>query len=203
MKKIIYIGIAIIIVIVAGYFIYQSKQPHYSFATVERGPIVQQVLSTGNVQSPTTIDLSFQNSGKLIALNASVGQKVDAGDILAKQDTTVLQAQLAQAQANVSGQTAKLSQLQTGATTQTIAVSRTALDAAQQSLANAHSGIPSVLADAYAKANDAVRTQLADFFSTPEGNNPQLTFNVSDSQLSNDIQSGRLSVNANLSTWRL
>ena len=45
------------------------------------------------------------------------------------------------------------------------------------------------LNDAYAKSNDAVRNQLAAFFSTPEGNNPQLTFSVNDSQVLNNIQS--------------
>ena len=202
MKKIIIGAVIVIAAAVGGYFIYRSRQPHYVFATATQGGIVQQVLATGNVQSPTTINLSFQNSGKLTALNVSTGDSVRAGDVLAREDASVLQAELVQGQANVAAQQAKLDLLQTGATTQTIAVSQTALATAQQALANSYTGIPNAVNDAYTKANDAVRNQLAAFFSEPEQSNPQLTFLVSDSNLQNTIQSTRVAASTELNGWQ-
>lgn len=203
MKKILLAAvIAIVVLGIAGYFFYQSKQSHYSLATVERGAIIQQVLATGNLQSPTTIDLAFQNAGKLTVLNARVGQRVAAGDTLAKQDTSVLQAQLRQAEANVAAQTAQLQQLQSGATPQSIAVARAAVANAEQTLANIYTGAPSTIDDAYTKANDAVRNQLASFFSSPESANPRLTFLINNSQVLNEIQSARTTAGVELNAWQ-
>jgi len=124
--------------------------------------------------SPTTTDLHFQTSGKMTALDVAVNQKVTAGQVLAQQDTTVLQAQLAQARAAVAGAEASLQKLEVGATSQTIAVSNAALTAVQQGLQNSYATVPTTLADAYAKANDAVTNQLAPIFSNAQTATPQL-----------------------------
>ncbi|HVM77238.1 MAG TPA: efflux RND transporter periplasmic adaptor subunit [Candidatus Paceibacterota bacterium] len=200
MKKFIYIGVGVVVA-VAGYFIYQSKQTHYSLATVTRGPIVQQVLASGNVQSPTTINLNFQNTGEMTALDVSTGENVGAGEVLARQDATVLAAQLQEAQASVAAQTATLNELEAGATPQTVAASQAALTTAEQTLANTYAGIPGILADAYAKTNDGVRNQLAAFFTSPESSNPQLTFSASNSQTANDTRNLRVVAGANLNAW--
>ena len=203
MKKIA-IGIAAVIIIggIAGYFFYQSQRPHPSFATVAQGPIVQQVLATGNLESPTTIDLAFQNAGKLTLLAVRVGTRVAAGDVLARQDASVLQAQLRQAEAAVTTETARLDALRSGATPQTIAVSQAALTSAEQALANSYAGVPNTIDDAYAKANDAARNQLAPFFSLPESYNPRLTFSVNDLQVVNDIQNARATASTELNSWQ-
>ena len=120
---------------------------------------------------------------------------------LATLDSASFEAGVQQAQAALAAAQAKLDALQTGATPQAIAVSQTALVSAQQSLANSYTGIQNTLNDAYAKANDAVRTQLAAFFSSPESSNPQLTFPVSNSQTLNNIDTDRLAASANLNAW--
>ena len=198
---VIIVGIIIIAGVGGGLYYRSTSKPKYQLATVTSGSITQQVLASGNVQSPTTTDLHFQTSGKMTALNVAVNQHVTAGTVLAQQDTTVLQAQLAQARAAVAGAEASLQKLEVGATSQTIAVSNAALTAVQQGLQNSYATVPTTLADAYAKANDAVTNQLAPIFSNAQTATPQLAFTVNDSQVGSNAVAQRVQAGTELFAW--
>lgn len=174
----------------------------YDLATVARGAIVQKVSVTGNTAPVKDYHLAFESGGMIAAVNYEVGAHVAAGAALVRLDTSDLQAQLAQAQANVSAQDAKLRALQAGSRPEDIQASRAALAKAQQDLANMYSDVSDVLNDAYAKANDAVRNQLSAFFTSAETANPQLSFAVSNSQTANDVQFKRLQAGNELAKWQ-
>lgn len=101
-----------IIAIVAGVlivFIFQrSNRISYDLAKVQRGDIVREVLANGKVESPTMVNLQFKNSERIIFLKTEIGQRVKAGDVLAKQDMRSLNAQLNQLQAALKNQEHKL-----------------------------------------------------------------------------------------------
>ncbi len=203
MKKLIIIA-AVVLVVSAGigFYINKSANPPYELATVQRGDITQEVFASGKIEAPTSIDLHFKTSGKIASLEAKVGKNVKAGALLAKQDTAVLDAQLAEAQASVSVQTAKLHSLQAGSLPEDIRASQAALDKGKQDLANYYATVDTTLAASYAKANDAVRTQLSAFFTNAEQPNPKLTFQVSDNQVLTDIQYQRSLVSIELNNWQ-
>jgi HlyD family secretion protein len=76
------------------------------------------------------------------------------------------------------------------------------LNAAEQTLQNSYESVPNAVAGASTNANDAVRNQLNAFFTNAETNNPQLTFQVSNSQIVNNIESERLSMSTTLNAWQ-
>jgi len=198
-------GIAILVIVIGGgawFLIARSQKTTYQFVTVKRGTITEVVSVTGNVTTTKSADLAFENGGVVAAVYYNEGDHVNQGDIIAKLDTQNLAAQLAQAQANVDSETATLKNLQAGATQQNIAVSQTALASAEQNLENSYASIPNTMASAYTSANDAVRSQLAAFFTNAEQGNPQLTFTVSNTQISNDITSERLQASDELNAWQ-
>lgn len=197
--------IGIIVLVVLGGFIYylnSSKKITYITAQVTRGAITQEVLASGNVESPTVDNLRFRSGGKLTSLTVATGQHVQKGDVLAKQDSGVLDAALLQTQANTNAAKAQLRSLEEGATKQTIAVSKARLTAAQSSLGNSYASVSTTLADAHAKATDAVINQLADFFFDGQTSSPKLTFNISDYALSNRLKNERSGATAELSAWK-
>jgi len=199
------LGIAIIVMVVIGgiwAFAANSHKTTYQFVTVKRGSITETVSVTGNITTTRSADLAFENGGTVAAVYKQQGDHVNAGDVMAKLDTQDLQAELAQAQANVDAENATLKNLQAGPTSQSIAVSQTALAAAEQSLTNSYASVPNTVTSAYASANDAVRNQLAAFFTNAETNNPQLTFPLSDSQILNNITSERATASIDLNTWQ-
>ncbi len=196
----------IIVILLVGWGAYKlwfsPAMTSYQTATATRGTLTQIVSVTGNTAPVHQVDLAFENGGTIAAVSANVGSHVNAGAVIVQLNTSDLQAQLAQAQANVDTQNAKLQSLQNGSRPEDIQIAQAQLAAAEQTLANTYASVNNTLADAYAKANDAVRNQLASFFSSPEGQNPQLSITVSDSQLINNANFARLKASTELNAWQ-
>lgn len=190
-----------IVVLAGGFISYRyfrsANESPYQLATVQKGDLTQEVSASGKVAPPTTIDLQFKNSGKLTVLNAKVGKKVAAGQLLAKQDTGVLDAQLAEMQAGIDVQKAKLDQLNAGATPEDIQLAETGVTNAQQVVDDAKQNLVDKLQDAYTKADDAVRGKADQLFTNPQSYSPHLNFFVIDSSLQNDIEWSRLLIEGN------
>jgi RND family efflux transporter MFP subunit len=201
-KTIIGIVVILLVVGVAYYFFFAKKGSSYQFVIVTQGAITEVVSVTGNTTPIKSLDLGFQNGGTIASVSKDVGDHVVAGDVIARLSTSDLAAQLAQAQANVDAANAQLQSLQAGAQPADIQNSEAALAGGQQSLTNMYASAENTLNDSYAKSNDAVRNQLSAFFTSAETNNPQLAFSVSDSQLLNNTQSGRLQASAELNKWQ-
>lgn len=106
--KILFAGTVIVAAGAAGIFFLRGDRMPYDLATAEKGPIVQEVSASGSVEPTTRVDLQFKNSGEISEIRVEVGQIVKAGDILAKQDTSVLASQLRQSAAELSSQEYKL-----------------------------------------------------------------------------------------------
>lgn len=143
---------------------------------------------------------------------------------LAQARAAVLQAegQREQYQAALNRERARLADLRRGALPEDIQVAQTNLNNAQTALANAqrnlqaaqdkaqtdlaniYSGAPTSANDAYIKADDAVRKQTADFFTTAEYSSiyTELTFQIADSQLRNDIGVVRANALQSVTDWR-
>jgi multidrug efflux pump subunit AcrA (membrane-fusion protein) len=196
------IGGIILLVILVAFFALRKGGSQYQFVTVTQGSITEVVSVTGNTTPVQSLNLSFETGGTVEAVYKNAGDSVSAGNTLVSLDTRNLAAQLAQAQAAVDGAQATLQQLQAGPTSQNLQVSQTALASAQQTLANTFTNIPNAVTDAYAKANDAVRNQIAVFYNTPDSSNPQLSFQVSNSQVLNDADSERAQVTQELNAWQ-
>lgn len=201
-KKLIIMVVAVLVVAFVIYLAVRSGSGgKYQLVSVARGSITQVVSVTGNTTPIRSVDLSFPAGGTIAAVYKNAGDHVNAGDVLAALDTRSLQAQLAQAEAQVDSAQATLENLQAGSTPQNVQVSQAAVTAAEQTLANTYTSIPNAVSDAYAKANDAVRNQISAFYNNPDTSNPQLSFTVSDSQVVNDAASERVQVGGELTTW--
>lgn len=200
-KKTIAAAIIIVIALIA-FFALRKGNSQYQFVTVKKGSITEVVSVTGNTTPAQSLDLSFPSGGTIIEVDKNAGDKVGSGSILVRLDTRDLQAQLAQAQAGVDSAQAQLAQLQAGPTPQSVQVSQTALASAQQTLANSYSNVLNTITATYAKANDAVRNQIAAFYNNADSNNPQLSFTVSNSQTFNDANTERVQVGQELTAWQ-
>ncbi len=126
------------------------------------------ITTTGTVATNSQVNVAFQNvNGTITALNAHVGQKVKAGQVLAVLQNATLQAQVQQAQAGVAQAEGALAQangsvaqaeqavkqaeaqyrvVTQGATPQNIAVAESGVNSAKTALANAESQYQAQLA---------------------------------------------------------
>jgi HlyD family secretion protein len=198
-SKIVIIIVVILVFGVGAFFLFHHSTK-YQFVTVTSGSITESVSLTGNTTPSQSVSLSFGSSGNISNIYSALGDQVQSGQVLAELDTSNLVAELHQAQADVDTQQAKLEGLEAGASPENIAVSQTALDKANQDLVNMYSTIIDTSTDAYAKANDAVSTQLSQLF-VSNGTTPSLTYNTSDSQAQTNAQIEMSYSNTDLTKW--
>ncbi len=196
------LGVIAAVVLAGGYWLVVHRGgTSYQFVTVARGSITELVSVTGNTTPQKSVSLGFQNSGMIAQVHYNLGDTVGAGAIVAQLNTAGLSAALQQAQANVATQQAQLNGLWAGSQPQDIAASQAALQKAQQDLANLYAGVSDTATSGYAKANDAVRTQLATLFSDADTNQPRLAFQTANSQAATDAASLRLAAGTELNLW--
>src|ERR1700730_1507887 len=166
-NRLLLLGLAVIVatggsyIAIAGNPLTRNQQvATYPTSTVKQGTLQVTVSATGPITNPSTIPLSFKNSGKLSQLAVSLGQQVVAGQVLAQLDTTDLQAAVDQAQANLSQQQANLAKVSAGATPQQAALSQSQIDAAQSALDGAQKNLQTAQASS-ASALAAAQVDVA------------------------------------------
>lgn len=193
--------ITVIVLAVAAFFVFGGKkQQANDLITVKRGTITQDVVVTGDITSSENVNLSFQSAGTVARVAVAVGDKVKAGDILLTENSSVLRAQLQQAEAQVAQAEANLAVLKNGATAQEISVSEAQVASAKSALADAEKSVVSTVQDAYAKADDAVHNQADQVFLNPQ-TNPQLVFALPNQQLAVNILAERQVITSDFSAW--
>ncbi len=126
--------IAAVVILFGGYayFAATKKAPlNYTSAQVERGDMVQTVSATGTVEAAKKIDLRFMSSEKIKEVNVKVGDTVKEGDVLAKLDTSKLDAQLMQSQSALLAAQASLQTVLEGASNEEVKVAATTVENAE------------------------------------------------------------------------
>ena len=127
--------VAIVILIVLGYFLFPKSQKPVLTQNASVENIVKTVSVTGKVDSDNSVNLVFQAGGNLDYLGVKVGDTVKKGQLLASLNKDNLWAAFRQAQQDFTAAKAASEQYYSGNTNATESyeqkVKRTALDAAQ------------------------------------------------------------------------
>jgi len=207
MKKFLKKPIAIYIlvgVILLGLFVFGrgAKKTTNQIVVVKKGEIIQQVSVTGRVKPINQADLGFEKAGRVADIEVRVGDKVFAGQILARLQNADLAAQLAQARAEVKVQQAKLDELQQGTRPEEIQIQEAEVAKAQAAVADAQKDVVNKIQAAYTQADDAVRNKADQFFNNPRIAGTQLSFPLDDFQLKTDTESQRRVVENILNAWK-
>ena len=108
------------------------------------------------------VQLSFNNSERIAAVMAQEGDRVKEGQLLARLDTSRLEPQLAQAEAQAAAQRHIVKRLRSGSRPEEIAQARANVQSAQADLANARQQYERWRSAAEISAGRAVRQQDVD-----------------------------------------
>jgi HlyD family secretion protein len=92
----------------AYYLRRNGTEPTVNTAPVTRGDVIDTVGATGTLQAVTTVQVGSQVSGTISELNADFNSIVRKGQVIAKIDPSLLQAQFEQAKANLARSRADL-----------------------------------------------------------------------------------------------
>ncbi len=107
------IALAIVIALVLWRCV-GTKAPAQSYATAPatRGDLIAKVTATGTLSAVVTVEVGSQVSGRVQSLFADFNTQVKKGQRIAKIDPALFEAQVAQAQANVSAARGNILRLQ-------------------------------------------------------------------------------------------
>jgi RND family efflux transporter MFP subunit len=133
-------------------------------ATVETSRVNRTLEATGSVAAFEMIPVSSQATGLQIKeILVDRNDFVKAGQVMARLDDSVLQAQLTQAKASVAQAEARLTELQTGSRKEEIAQAQARLDQAKARLSQTQASIPRQIEQAQAQVESAkARLTLAE-----------------------------------------
>lgn len=194
LNKKFYIPAAIIVVIIVVLSLRQEKEA-YTYASVVRADVVQEISVTGKVKPVQSVSLSFEQGGRISSVAAKVGDTVSAGQSLVRLDTTSLALSLAQEEA-------RLNELLAGTRPEDIAILESKLSAAQTSLVQEKQAAIDSIHEAYTVSDDAIHNYADQFFDNARTSNPQLNIPVSENQLKIDLINQRYLVEVMLAEWQ-
>jgi HlyD family secretion protein len=89
-----------------------TVMPEVRAAAVTRGDVVATVTATGTTEAVTSVSVGSQVSGTIASLDADFNSQVKKGQVIARLDPALLQAEVEQARANVTRVNADLQQRQ-------------------------------------------------------------------------------------------
>ena len=191
----------LIIIVLVVFFGFKGNTPTATTTTVERGTVLSEVSVTGTVKPAQSVEMAFETSGRFTDIQASVGEHITRGQILANLDGQQESAQIMQAKASLASEKATLTQLEQGARPQEIQAKELALSSAKEVLSGYYTDAVTVSDDAYAKSSDAVRNKIDAMFDNDESDSPSLTFSSGDSQAEVNAEFDRLRATNALDAW--
>ena len=78
-KKLVYIPLGIVIIIIIGFFIYSAtNKPQYNSATAIRREFSEEVSVTGKVVAVNDVNLAFESGGRVTNIPVKVGDAIRA-----------------------------------------------------------------------------------------------------------------------------
>jgi HlyD family secretion protein len=129
------------------------------FARHDTGP--RELVLYGNIDL-RQVQLSFNNSERIIAVLAQEGDRVRQGQLVARLDTSRLEPQVAEAESQVAAQRQIVARLRSGSRPEEIAQARANVESAKADAANARQQYERIKSAAEISAGRAVRQQDVD-----------------------------------------
>ena len=121
-KWIIVIAIVVVILVSGGVLLWSqrakatkeeaSNMPEIKTATVERGNIEVTIDATGTIEPLNIVEVSSKASGKILEITVEEGDYVEQDAVIARIETTYVEADLEQAKADFSASQARFDQAQ-------------------------------------------------------------------------------------------
>lgn len=159
-----------------------DQAPSYETVTVARDSISSTVSATGSIEPEAEVALSFRASGRVEQVLVSVGQPVEAGQLLAQLDVTDAALALEQAEVSLQISRAQLDKLEKPPSDSDIISAQANVTVAQASVASAEAS----LASAQASYRQLVAGASAEELAVQEAQVRQAAVNVRQAQSAYD-----------------
>ena len=134
----------------------QNTRPNYQSSQVTQGTLRNTVAATGPIANPTSVPVSFKNPGELVEVNVSIGDRVQPGQILARQRPDDMATAVRQAEASYEQALAAEREVLEGPTNEVVGQADAALQEARVQRESAAKSLEATQATASTAINQAV-----------------------------------------------
>ena len=167
--RILSVCVVVLVGIGVGWYVISNRAPALGSYVVTTGNVISTVNIPGTVSSSNSVDLSFQESGKIAKIDVQEGQTVTAGEILASLDDSTQETQLTQEEAALAAAQATLSGLENGTRPEQLAVTQAQVASDQTNLQNVQAQQATLVGNALnAELNAGLQIQTVSDSITPE-----------------------------------
>ena len=198
----------IIFIVITGfgaawyYFWGREKAPAYETISAKLGNIVQEIDVTGKIVPLDKVELAFEKGGRIVKINADVGDTVSRGGILAELDNSELLAEMSQKESQVKAEEARLEELQRGSRPEELKISKVKVENAEVLLEDAKKNAVDKIQDSYTKSDDAIRNKIDTLYSNPRTKSPTLVvYDPSAYQSRQELEASRIVMESVLVEW--
>lgn len=196
-KKLIYIIVGIILIIIAIILIAKNKESGLNKVSATTGTVIQEIEATGKTEPADNVNLSFEKSGQVRSINVKIGDKVGVGQTLITLSAGELNADLLQAEAVLEAEQARLAEYKKGTRPEEITIAETKVSNSKIALENTRRNLIDAIKDTFTKSDDVIRNKTDEIFSNPR-TNPKLSFEATNSGLKTEIEFNRLELETSL-----
>jgi HlyD family secretion protein len=187
-KRLFGLAIIVLLIIVAITVFSFFKNGNYETVEATRGDLMKITDITGKVVAAEEVDLSFGASGDVIKIYKDIGDKVKAGDLLAQLDSSEVQGEINEAQANLQSAESRLNEIEGSDSESEIAFKKDAL--------------LKTLNKAYVTSSSIVNSQADVFFENPDARNPNFSIVLGDYFERKAIDEKRYELGNMLEDWK-
>lgn len=191
MKKKIIIGVVVLVVIIAGIFIFRTGNgiSTDNLITIGRADLIKEVEVSGKVQSKQESDLSFETIGTISRILVEVGDQVETGQLLASLDSSELSRQLDQDLANLDIEKIALDNLFSD-------------NSSTNDLSEERKDAINAVREAYTSAENSIHQYIDQFYSDADSDNPQILTTLDNSyEVPLSLDKNRKNVGEILEEW--
>ncbi len=166
-RTILYIILGVVLVAaIAAVVVWRTQQAQTtgeetSSAVVERGTLLVAVSASGSIEPQTSVGLTFETPGRVADAPVKVGDRVEAGAVLAQVDTRQLELQIHQARAALAAAEAQLAQLEAGPRPGEVAAAEADVRGAQAQVSGAVANLDQLKSGPTEAQIAAAETQVA------------------------------------------
>ncbi len=187
--------ILIIIIVITGISIFGGGTTELQTLTIHRTDFVNEISVSGKVVAAQNAELGFDQSGRVSALYAKVGDVVKMGTTIATIENGTIRADIAQKEATLEKERAKLIALQAGTRTEELAVY-------EQKYIDASSALVIAMRNAYVQTEGAILTKSDTAFTNANTVNPTIVIRTQSDPEKRKIEHERLIINEKLGKWK-
>lgn len=192
-----YIYSLIILVIICGsiFAILGRKDSGPDVMTINRTTFKRQVAVSGKVVASQSVDLGFEQGGKIASISAPIGTMVKKGTIIASLDNTDLRAELLQKQAALEREEAELNSLIQGTRPEQLIIY-------EQTYNNSARALITAMRSAQLNAEYALLNQIDIIFRNGSTVNPEIIISTESQTEENNINRDRIISTEKNTTWK-